>query len=64
MTEPLKLEPLLGVLIDHGVDFIIYPDPAADNLDRLSAALAELEAEGNKYVGESHKFSKPLRSHA
>ena len=65
MTEPLKLERLLGVLIDHGVDFIIVggfavvahgyvratkdvdicPDPAADNLDRLSAALAELEAE-------------------
>lgn len=65
MTEPLKLDSLLGVLVDHGVDFVIVggfavvahgyvratkdidicPDPADANLERLAAALAELEAE-------------------
>jgi len=65
MTEPLKLEGLIGVLIDHDVAFVIVggfavvahgyvratkdvdicPDPAEDNLRRLAAALAELEAE-------------------
>jgi hypothetical protein len=65
VTEPLKLESLLGVLVEHKVDFVIVggfavvahgyvratkevdicPDPAKDNLDRLAAALTELEAE-------------------
>jgi hypothetical protein len=65
MTESLNLKALLGVLVDHQVDFVIVggfavvahgfvratkdvdicPDPAADNLERLANALAELEAE-------------------
>lgn len=65
MTQPLKLESLLGVLIDHDVAFVIVggfavaahgyvratkdvdicPDPSAQNLERLAAALGELEAE-------------------
>jgi hypothetical protein len=64
LTEPLKLESLLGVLVGHDVKFVIVggfavvahgfvratkdvdicPDPAGPNLERLAAALVDLEA--------------------
>ena len=64
MIVPHDPEPLLGVLVDHGVDLIVVggyavaahghvratkdidicPDPAEENLKRLAAALAALEA--------------------
>lgn len=62
--RPLRPEPLIATLVDHGVDFVIVggyavaahgfaratkdidicPDPSDDNLQRLAAALIELEA--------------------
>jgi hypothetical protein len=62
---PLKPDRLIGVLLDHGVEFIVVgafavaahghprgtkdvdicPDPDAENLRRLAAALDELNAE-------------------
>ena len=65
MTQPLRLESIIGALFDHDVAFVIVggfavvahgyvratkdidicPDPADENLERMAAALAELEAE-------------------